>query len=222
VFRLYIINQILKTEMDKIKSLKLKRLLKELDYIESDYELRNEIIIDADNEFINYINSFLLDYPELKEIYDDKISELNESIENSEIIKTDDIPENEVEYINESNLEEDLAEKELTNELKKIYREIVKITHPDIVKVKKLNDLYIKATNFYDERNKIGLYKVCEGVGINYELTEKDVELIEYNINSLKSRIGFLESTFTWKWYNTEDENEKNKILLDYVRLRIS
>jgi hypothetical protein len=159
--------------MDKIKSLKLKRLLKELDYIESDYELRNEIIVDADNEFINYINSFLLDYPELKEIYDNKISELNESIENLEIIKTDE-SEIEVEYINESNLEEDLAEKELTNELKKIYREIVKITHPDIVKVKKLNDLYIKATNFYDERNKIGLYKVCEGVGINYELTEKD------------------------------------------------
>lgn len=206
--------------MDKIKSLRLKKLLKELDYVESDFELRNEIIGDADGDFIKSINSFLLEHPKLKEIYDSKITEkLNESIKNSEN-KTDEVPEDLV--VDEVDTENDLKEKELTNELKKIYREIVKITHPDIVKVKKLNDLYIKATNFYDDRNKIGLYQVCDDVGIKYELTEKDADIIEDNINSLKKKINFLESTFTWKWYNTDDESQKTKILLDYVKLRIN
>jgi hypothetical protein len=203
--------------MDKIKSLKLKKLLKELDYVESDFELRNEIVGDADAEFIKSINSLLLEHPELKEIYDAKITEkLNKSIKKSEN------KESLEDFINEKDEEIDLKERELTNELRKIYREIVKITHPDIVKVKKLNDLYIKATNFYDERNKIGLYQVCNDIGLKCELTEKDTDIIEDNITSFKKKIVFLESTFTWKWYNAEDDSQKNKILLDYVKQRIN
>jgi seryl-tRNA synthetase len=206
--------------MDRIKSLKLKKLLKELDYVETDFELRNEIVGDADAEFIKSINLFLLDHPELKEIYDNKITEnLDKSIKKSEEGK-DEIEDSEG-LIGEVD-EIEIRERELTKELRKIYREIVKITHPDIVKVKKLNDLYIKATNFYDERNKIGLYQVCDDVGIKYELTEKDADIIEDNINAFKKKIVFLESTFTWKWYNTDDDSQKNKILLDYIKLRIS
>ena len=203
--------------MDKVRSLKIKKLLKELDYVESDFELRNEIIGSADADFIKSINSFLLENPELKEIYDNRMNEkLKESIKNSEE------EEEEVESDNlDVDIERDLKEKESDFELKKIYREIVKITHPDIVKVKRLNDFYIKATSFYDDGDKIGLYKLCDDLGIIYELTEKDTDIIEGNIDKLKKKITFLESTFTWKWYNAEEDSEKNKILLEYVRQRL-
>lgn len=202
--------------MDKVRSLKIKKLLKELDYVESDFELRNEIIGSADADFIKSINSFLLENPELKEIYDNRMNEkLKESIKNSE-------EEEEEESDNlDVDIERDLKEKESDFELKKIYREIVKITHPDIVKVKRLNDFYIKATIFYDDGDKIGLYKLCDDLGIIYELTEKDTDIIEGNIDKLKKKISFLESTFTWKWYNAEEDSEKNKILLEYVRQRL-
>ncbi len=200
--------------MDKVRSLKIKKLLKELDYVESDFELRNEIIGSADADFIKSINSFLLENPELKEIYDNRMNEkLKESIKNSE-------EEEESDNL-DVDIERDLKEKESDFELKKIYREIVKITHPDIVKVKRLNDFYIKATIFYDDGDKIGLYKLCDDLGIIYELTEKDTDIIEGNIDKLKKKISFLESTFTWKWYNAEEDSEKNKILLEYVRQRL-
>jgi len=138
---------------------------------------------------------------------------LKESIKNSE-------EEEESDNL-DVDIERDLKEKESDFELKKIYREIVKITHPDIVKVKRLNDFYIKATIFYDDGDKIGLYKLCDDLGIIYELTEKDTDIIEGNIDKLKKKISFLESTFTWKWCNAEEDSEKNKILLEYVRQRL-
>jgi hypothetical protein len=44
--------------MDKIKLLEIKKLFKELDYIESDYEYRNEIINEADSDFIKKLMIF--------------------------------------------------------------------------------------------------------------------------------------------------------------------
>jgi hypothetical protein len=45
--------------MGKLKSLQLKRLLKELDYIESELEYRSELINEADSQFLLEINYFL-------------------------------------------------------------------------------------------------------------------------------------------------------------------
>ena len=67
--------------MNKLKSLEIKRLLKELDFIESDYEYRNLVVHEADTQFINSITEFLSQHPELKKIYDDKVTEkINKSI----------------------------------------------------------------------------------------------------------------------------------------------
>ena len=71
--------------MSKIKLLQLKKLLKELEYIESDFEYRSELISEADNEFIKSINNFLDDHPDIKDIYDKKINEkINQSIKNNQ------------------------------------------------------------------------------------------------------------------------------------------
>ena len=61
--------------MNRIKYLQTKKLLKELEWVESDYEWRNEIVCEADSEFINKINLFLEDHPDLKNIYDNKVNE---------------------------------------------------------------------------------------------------------------------------------------------------
>ena len=67
--------------MNKVKLLEVKKLLKELEFIESDFEYRNEIISEADAKFISSINQFLQNHPDLKEIYDNKVTEkINQSI----------------------------------------------------------------------------------------------------------------------------------------------
>jgi hypothetical protein len=222
--------------MNKIKSLEIKRLFKELDYIESDFEYRSEVISEADTEFIRCVGEFLSKHPELKDLYDKKITQsINETIkkraeENKESGSEDDtetiredVSDNihDDERVNEDTKEEEDNREFISPRLKKLYREIVKLTHPDIVKKKHLNEMYIEATIYYDNNDKIGIYKICSQLEIEYEIEEEDEGFISSKISQLKNKIGFLESTFTWKWYKTEGEDEKNKILIDYIKLKL-
>lgn len=213
--------------MDRLKILQLKKLLKELDFIESDFDYRSEIVSDADREFINCINNFLSENPELKEVYDKKVEESIErsikKFEETDIFDQVIEPEESEEKKTDEILEETEIIKEKINnkEIKKIYREIVKLTHPDRVKKKHLNEIYIKATDYYEKNNKIGLYKICTELDIEFELIDEDENYINQKITELRQKINFIESTFTWKWFNSQSDEEKNQILMNYIKLRI-
>lgn len=213
--------------MNRLKSLEIKKLLKELEYVESDFEYRNLAVSEADAQFINSINEFLSGHPELKKIYDDKITEkINKTIEKiqkksdeKEATGIDEISENDKTEIEE--LEKEDEDKKNLSQIKKLYREIVKLTHPDKVKNDKFKELYIKSSNFYETGNKIGIYSVCDELNIEYELEEEDVDMISEQIINLKNKIVFLESTFAWQWYNCEDVILKDQILLNFIKLKI-
>jgi hypothetical protein len=81
------------------------------------------------------------------------------------------------------------------------------VTHPDKVDNKSLNDIYIESTKCYDENDKIGIYKICTYLDIDYDIDIEDDKIIEGKIEVLK--IGFLlESTFTYQWIKMEDETK--------------
>ena len=44
---------------------------------------------------------------------------------------------------------------------------------------------------------------------------EKETEI-------MKNQIVMLENSYPWKWFNTQDEREKNAIIVDYLRNLIS
>jgi predicted RNA-binding protein with RPS1 domain len=214
--------------MSKIKLLQLKKLLKELEYIESDFEYRSELISEADNEFIKSINNFLDIHPDIKDIYDKKINEkIDQSIKKNqesnpitELEITEDVEEEPIYESVIDNMVTDLVETNV--KLKKLYREIVKLTHPDKIKKSNLNDIYIKATQFYNFNDKIGIYRICSELNIDYDIDDDDEIFISERIDSLRKRISFLESTFTYKWFESESEEEKNKIMIEYIKLRIN
>lgn len=222
--------------MDKLNNLHIKKLLKELDYIESDFEYRNEIISEADQQFINSINSFLISHPEIKELYDKKITDkINETISkrSEELQKkvddegkkdTNDEQNTETSHENNQTLEEKEEDTETPErgKLKKLYREIVKLTHPDIINKKTLNDLYIEATKSYDSSDIINIYKICTELNIEFEIEEGDKHSIIQKIDTLKGRISFLESTFTWKWHNSQNESEKNQLIVNYLKMKLN
>lgn len=220
--------------MDKFKQLEQKKILKELDYIETDFEFKNEIISEVDSEFINGVNEFLKERPDLKELFDKKMGkkfdddidnksndENNKDGEGGEKVNPDQIEDN---LNDDGDISEEVEiepKKEKSPKVKKLYREIVKLTHPDKVKVKKLNDLYLKATEYYESDDITGLYSICNELGIEYELDESDNESILLKIKSLKGKIGFIESTFTWKWYSAK-EKEKENLILNYIQLQLN
>lgn len=213
--------------MNKLQLLQVKKLLKELDFIESDFEYRNEVISGADLEFMTSINNFLGAHPELKEIYDQKISEKIE-----QLVKEKTEPkEPEIDPAATDSGDSEIIEPEIEQtddtsqsqgqQLKNLYRQIVKRTHPDKIDNQRLNDIYLEATAYYNQKNKIGIYGVCNKISIAYEIEPEDLELMQMEINKFQQKISFIESTYTWKWYNLADGEEKDSLILDYIKIKI-
>lgn len=206
--------------MSKLKQLEIKKLMKELDFIESDFTYKSEIVHEADNNFIKSVNELLEEHPLLKDVFDKKI---NNKIDNIFQRRSEDIKDK-IESINESHQEDIIIEEEVIVEkvidkrVRKLYREIAKITHPDKIDNKKLNDLYIKATMYYNDNDIAGTYSICNELDIEYEPDDSDNQLISGKINGLKSRISFIESTLTWVWYHSTDEKEKEQLILRYIK----
>jgi len=209
--------------MDKIKQLKAKKLIKELNFIEYDYTYKNEMVNEIDTLFINSVNEFLDEHLELKEIFNDKI---NKKVEKAFNKKKKQIEEAEESIKNDETGElksESIIEvKKPDDKIKKLYRKIVKITHPDKVKNKKLNEMYLKATKYYDLLDIAGIYSIIDELNIDFDVDDSEIELISNKINNLKDRICFIESTVTWNWYNIDDELTKKQIIINYIKNRLN
>jgi len=206
--------------MSKLKQLEIKKLIKELDFIESDFNYKSEIVQEADNTFIKSVNELLEQHPLLKDVFDKKI---NSKIDNIFQRREEELKDK-IEFINESvtediNIEEDVVvEKVIDVRVRKLYREIAKITHPDRVVNKKLNDIYIMATDYYNNNDIAGIYSICNELDIYYEPSDSDNQLISNKITGLKNRISFIESTLTWVWYHSSDDKEKEQMILRYIK----
>lgn len=202
--------------MNNLKKLEVKRLIKELDFIESDFEYKNELINQIQSEFINDVNSYLDLNPELKKVFEDQINLRIEQTINKKISDSTRMVEH------NENLDDDTSESvdDTDPKLRKLYREIVKKTHPDKIGDERMNDIYIKASKGYDKKDNIVIYSICDELGIDYDLDGVDLLLSE-KIENTKSKINFLQSTFTWQWYYTHNMDEKRKIIIDYVNRQI-
>ena len=201
--------------MNKIHQLEVRRLLKELDYIKSDFDYKNEIVFEADNSFMRSLNEFLEKNIVLKEMFDKKVnSGIDDLIRNRSF-------ESVIESVSDEESEMVIVEKIVDEKLRKIYRNIAKKTHPDKISDVRLNDIYIMASKMYDTNDVMGIYSICDQLGIPYDLSIEDGEILKSQISMMKERVGFMESTFTWKWYHTDDEKEKSRILVEYIKSKI-
>ena len=149
--------------------------------------------------------------------YDYNLQKINSGID--ELIRNRSF-EN-VESVSEESVEMVIVEKIVDERLRKIYRAIVKKTHPDKISDIRLNDIYIMANKMYESNDIMGIYSICDQLGIPYDLSIEDGEILKSQISMMKERVGFMESTFTWKWYHTEDEGEKSRILVEYIKSKI-
>ena len=199
--------------MEKLKLLEVKKLLKELDYVETDFEWHSEMISEADISFLKEVNKFLESNIELKKLYDDKIqARYDELISN----KTETAETNNIIEEKETTSKEDKPTK-----VKKLYREIAKLTHPDKSESEELNQLYLKASEYYNSSDKIGIYKICSKLEIDYEIEEEDVSLIGEKIDFYKNKISFLENNVSWHWMSATDEHIKNSIVFTFIQQQL-
>jgi hypothetical protein len=189
--------------MNSLKFLELQRLIKELQFVESDYVYQSEIIRESDIKFLDDVNEFLELYPDLKNVWKEKLEKKYEFKDQV----SDDIIKEEIVVSDKPNI-------------KKLYREIVKNTHPDKVKNESLNNLYLDATTAYNSNDFVTIFKVCAELQIKFDWEDSDIVEIQNRINLFRTRIKFLESTYTYKWLKSDFE-QKKKVVLNFIENKI-
>jgi 6-pyruvoyl-tetrahydropterin synthase len=193
--------------MNRLSQLEAKKLLRELEYLNSDLEYKSEVVADADGRFLTSVNDFLDHHKELKDAFEDVINKRIEKSINMSIEERSVSPE----------VTEEVERHEVDPKVKRLYREIAKMTHPDKIVDTRMNNLYLEAGKSYKGEDVIGLFSVCEKIGIDYEVEESDLEQIRFKIQCAKNRINLLESTTTWVWNSTDDDGIRRDIVVRYV-----
>ena len=177
---------------NKLFELELKKIIHEYKFLEIEEEWKNELI-DSNKETF------------LRDISQNKVSTDNN-------IKEEEISEK----INHENVD-NLNNKQMPDNIKKIYSEIVKLTHPDKTGEKnnrdELNDMYIKAKIAADESNIYGLLVICDKLEIKWLIDISEKKILEDNLVAKRKRLKSIESSYIWLWINAVTDEDKLKIV---------
>jgi hypothetical protein len=209
--------------MHDIKKLEIRKLIKELQFIESEYEYQSEYLKIHDMEFLKSVEDVLNRYPDLKELYKNKFNSDLEVITDREISSEDRLisDDNSIDVdIDTESIVDDLNSND-NSELKYLYRQIVKITHPDKVNNDRLNNLYLIATDAYNLKDIAILYKICFELELDVIIPDEHLGIILDKIELYRKNINFLKSTFTFKWVESESVDVKNQIIIEFIKNRI-
>lgn len=177
-----------------------KLLLKKLCYNKNLYEYISSIDEDIRKMFIENVEKYIKNNNINIEINTNTKSSTNDIITynlNDVIISNNDIDD---------------------NEIKTLYRKIVKITHPDVNNDSIMQNIYIKTNNFYKNKDIFGLYCICDFLNINVELTKNDIYKIKIEIKNLKDKIKMIKNSIYWKWYMCKNKN-KMKYIIKYINM---
>ena len=102
--------------------------------------------------------------------------------------------------------------------MKKLFRDIVQNTHPDKVKSNILNSLYNKAVEANKNEDILSIYSVCDELGLNFHVSQREIYALEGRIENLKSKKDSFEQSHLWMWYiNDDDENKRRKIIHHFL-----
>ena len=177
----------------KLEKLAIKKLLQEYNFLMTDDSYKKEVVETYKNTFLELISK--------------KRKELNIEPKDEETI-----PENEEKQKFPEILVENVDEN-VKVKIKKIYRDIVKKTHPDITDSKELIDTYMRATEAQEKYNLFELYKICSELAIEVELDSEDIKLLEELIENKKKELKSIEASFIWLWVHSTTDEQKQKVV---------
>jgi hypothetical protein len=186
---------------DKLKTLEIKKLIQEYNFLLLDDEFKKEVISENRPEFL------------------EKTQKLRSDL--GIINDPDPQPEKKEEEVNlpkKPKIEPDSVDKSVKDKVKKLYREIVKKTHPDKVDSEDLINLYMSATIAADEYNLMELFIICDQLSINFEIDFEDKGTLIALIEMKKKELKDIEASFIWIYYMAKTEEEKNKLVELFVK----
>lgn len=218
-------------------NLKIKSIKSQLSYLKVDLEYKQKIVEEGDKDFLSMMNEILDENPDLKKSYFEKEEKRKEKIIEDILNKAQEDEKKYQEEV-EKNLNEDTDDnsnedndkielnsedkpKQKDSKIKKLYRKIVKLTHPDKIGDIQLNSLYLNATMYYDTNNLYGIYMICDELNIKYDIEESEVIIMDTKVKELKKEIDFIEGTYTWKWSTASSDDIRRQIILEFINMKI-
>ena len=196
-----------------LEKLKVNTLIRELEFLKSDLNYKTGLLTSIDVDFNRSVDIFLENYPDLGNIYK-QIIPLTEEVHINQDISDPD--EGELQNDTETTYTE------IGQKAKSLYRQIAKTTHPDKVGESGLKEVYFEAQKAYEGGKTLELMSICDRLKIPYEISDEEIENIRSEIQFLKERISFLESTFTFKWMQTSEGKERDKLILNYIGKKLN
>lgn len=190
---------------EKLKQLEIKKIFQEYNLLLVDDEYKKEMINEYRADFLTEIENKRRELgiePEVPKTEDEPKAE---NIDSSDAVAD---PTKTIIYVDE----------ETKKKLKKIYKEIVKKTHPDKTNSEKHLDMYIKSKQAYEENNIIDLYSICIDLQIEFDYDVIDIKSMLEIIDHKKMKLKNLESSYLWLWVHSQDESEKEKIISLFIQ----
>jgi hypothetical protein len=186
---------------EKLEQLQINKLIQEFSFLKSDEELKKELIEHNQSTFLDLVNE------ELSNLNPDQIKEPDDTIKEPKSVKV------------ESKIDMSTVSENTKVKIKKIYREIVKKTHPDKVNSEELNELYIKATEYYVTYDIFELYFISKTLNIKIKLSLDETNTLNQLIELKKTELKSIETSFIWLWLNAQNDDEKNGLVHKFLKV---
>jgi hypothetical protein len=197
--------------VEDLKKLEIIKLIREIDYLESEYKYKAEILKQIDASFKEHVEEVLLLNEELKELFKNCNKIINDK--RNFVIENNNQMHNDIESI--------VITKNKNPRIKTLYRTIAKATHPDKKIDIGLNEIYLEATKAYEDNELWPILSICDKLKLPYDIDDSEISLMKTEIDSIKNKTKFLESTYTWQWYIQQDFKDKSEIVLKFIETQI-
>lgn len=179
---------------EKIKNLYIQKILHEYSLINVDYELKNTLVNENRDEFLKEVNK-------------------NEPVENTSSSSNSNKNKKDESKVKDSEISEATKKK-----IKKIYRDIVKLTHPDKIDSELLKSYYVEATHAYDNNDLLELFIISGKLQINIDLSNDDIKLLNSLINIKRGEIKKIEDSYIWLWISANTVEQKQIIIDSFIK----
>lgn len=97
------------------------------------------------------------------------------------------------------------------DEIKRLYRSIAQLTHPDKIKDEHLNDIFKQAAEAIEDENWMLLVELAGELRIDIEfLSDETCEIIEQSIQRNEQQIAGIKNSFSYIWSKQKDDKSRD------------
>lgn len=97
------------------------------------------------------------------------------------------------------------------DEIKKLYRAIAQVTHPDKVRDKQLNETFRKAAEAMESENWMLLVELAGELRLDIDfLSDEACEIIEKSIERNESQIANIKNSFSYIWSRQKSDKDRD------------